>query len=183
MGYLAFTEKYFITINLNFMKHKFFIYPAIVSLSMLCSAYAIAQDTTFKSLPEVKVTASSKVTRDVSKSFKSTFPYATQEVWYKMDKNYLAKFLTGDQSNQALFDKYGSLIYHIRYGKEANLPDDIRDKIKADYKGYDITSVIFVTQEDRRLWLVNIENSSQYLVLRSEEGELQQVDSFNKGKM
>ena len=164
------------------MKNKFSVYAALVSFSMLLSVCAIAQDTTFKTLPEVRVTAKSMVSKDVAKSFKTTFPYANNEVWYKMDKNYLVKFMTGDQSDQALFSKYGSLIYHIRYGKEANLPDDIRNKIKSDYKGYNITSVMFITQEDRKLWLVNLENSSQYIVVRSEEGVFEKVDSFNKSK-
>lgn len=151
-----------------------------VVLAILASAALQAQDTTFKTLPVVTITSSSKVSKEVARSFDAYFPNVSQAQWVKMDQNYLVKFMTKDQTNRALFDKYGSLIYHIRYGNESNLPDDIRYQVKSRYKDYNITSVLFVNQEDRNVWVINVENSKNLVILRSEEGQVDKVDSYNK---
>ncbi len=38
-----------------------------------------------------------------------------------------------------LFTKKGTLIYHITYGYEKSLPEDLRKQIKDSYSDYDIT--------------------------------------------
>ncbi len=156
-----------------------------IGLGMLIVHFSVinttrAQDTSFKTLPTITITAASKVNREVSNAFKNTFPEAKEAVWTKMDKNYLVKFISRDQNNRALFTNKGQLVYHIRYGQEQNLPDDVRNLIKKNYANYNITNVIYVSQDERKIWVVNLEDQKKLIVARVEEGELEQVDSYNK---
>ncbi|MBS1934969.1 MAG: hypothetical protein JST96_13285 [Bacteroidetes bacterium] len=162
------------------MKRLFLQCSYIAVIAIFVANNAQAQDTLFKKLPTITVFSGTKVTNEVSKAFHSTFPDAENAIWYKADKNYLVRFISKDQTNRALFEKSGMLIYHIQYGNEANLPDDIHKLVKSKYSAYDITMVIYVNQEDRKIWVINVEDSKKLIVLRSEEGELEKMDTYNK---
>ncbi|HVM86968.1 MAG TPA: hypothetical protein VMT76_02190 [Puia sp.] len=162
------------------MKRQFMLYGSVALLSFLTGTFLQAQDTIFKTLPAITITSTSKVVKEVSNSFRIAFPEAQNAAWYKLDKNYLVMFMTNDQSNRALFNKYGYLIYHIRYGNENNMPRDIRNLVKSRYSDYKITSVIFVNQDERNVWVINVENDKRVLVLRSEDGELDRIDLYKK---
>ncbi len=162
------------------MKRLIISRAGYTSLLVLLFLGARAQDTAFKMMPAVTITASSKVPNEVSKSFMSSFQNATKPLWYKMDKDYFVKFITGDQKNHALFAKNGALIYHISYGHEQNLPDEIRDMVKTHYGQYNITMAIFVNQEDRKIWVINLENDKKLVIVRMEDGDLEEVRNLNK---
>ncbi|HTQ27109.1 MAG TPA: hypothetical protein VMI35_03240 [Puia sp.] len=160
---------------------KQLLWQAVVGICLILPAAGVyAQDTTFKTLPSVTVTATSKVSHDVAKAFEASFPDAENPAWYKLDKNYLVKFMTKDQSNRALYKNNGMLIYHIRYGHEQNLPDDVRKIVKSSYYDYSIMSVIYVNQDQRDIWVVNVEDSQKIILVRVENGEIEEVEKYNK---
>src|SRR3954470_18909367 len=74
------------------------------------------KDTTLHQLPTVTVTSSATVTKEVGKAFKTAFPDAENLNWYKLDQNYLAKFIQNDMDHNALFKKNGVLKYDVSYG-------------------------------------------------------------------
>jgi hypothetical protein len=148
--------------------------------TLLISVGVKGQDTTFRTLPSITITPSTQVSKEVTRAFLKSFPDAKKPLWYQLNKNYLVKFITKDQTNRALYRNNGQLIYHIQYGHVQNLPEDIRKLVKANYVEYNITSVIYVNQDDRKIWLINVENKSKLIVVRYEDGELQQVDNYNK---
>src|SRR6476469_5492165 len=93
-----------------------------------------SQDSVTHQLPTVTVTSSATVTKDVDKAFKATFPNAENLRWYKLDKDYLAKFIVSDMSHNALFKKNGYLKYDVSYGNENNLPADILKQVQSAYE-------------------------------------------------
>lgn len=149
-------------------------------LLLLCSFGVYAQDTTLKMLPSITITPATKVPSEVSKSFNASFQNSVDPAWYKMDQNYLVKFLTDDQKNNALYGTSGELIYHIHYGFEQNLPSDIRDMIKSRYGDYNIAMAISVNEANRNIWVINLESKSKYLIVRVENGVLEVVQNLNK---
>src|SRR5215210_7286296 len=106
--------------------------------AMLLSNCLLAQvKTSVDSLPAITVTGSRvTVNEKVWKAFQNSFKDATDARWYKIDKDFLVKFIMEDQEQNALFNKRGTLIYHISFGNEKHLPDDIRRQVKSVYLDY-----------------------------------------------
>ena len=133
-----------------------------------------------KELPPVTVTATTNIDKAVTTSFKESFKDAYNTQWYKVNKRYLAEFMTADQKNKALLQKDGYIIYHIKYGHENNLPDDIRKLVKSNYVDYNITSAINVNQDKRNIWVINVEDEKKLILVRVEEGDLEEVGNYDK---
>lgn len=161
------------------MKKKLLICLLVLSLP---ASQLFSQDSIKGQLPTVTVTSSSAVTKEVNKAFKSTFPDAENLKWYKLDKDYLAKFIMSDMSHNALFKKNGYLKYDVSYGSENNLPPDILKQVQSSYENFKITRVFNVTQANRNIWVVNLEGLKNYVVVRVEDGELEEVNKFAKAK-
>ncbi|MES1213945.1 MAG: hypothetical protein ABUT20_00395 [Bacteroidota bacterium] len=143
---------------------------------------ASAQDTSvIKSLPPVTVKASTrKIPNRIWKGFSTYFNDAENPRWFKVNKNYLVKYMIYDEQNRALFTKKGNLIYHISYGYEKSLPEDLRNLITDSYHDYTITGAIKVTEAGREIWVVNLENNETLVLLRLENGEMEEVQKLLK---
>ncbi len=141
-----------------------------------------AQDTIpIQTLPPVTVTATKKaVPERVWKNFRGYFANAENPKWYMANKDYLVKFMTDEKLNHALFTKRGSLVYHISYGYEKSLPDDIRSQVRKAYLDYTITRAIKVMEADRVIWVINLEDNKRLILVRVEEGELEEVEKLDK---
>ena len=131
-------------------------------------------------LPTVTVTSATRVSAELNKAFRKEFPDAQNLQWYKLTKNYLAKFIQDDMQHNSLFAKNGKLQYDISFGYENNLPEAIRTQVQSAYTEYKITRAVRVTQSGREIWVVNLEGLKNYLVVRHEDGELQEVQRLNK---
>lgn len=158
------------------MKNR--ISSIILGALLTCTATAYSQE--IQQLPPVTVTTTSNVTKRVAKSFESFFKNTSDERWYKADKNYLVKFIMNDQKNTALFKKSGSLIYHISYGHEQDLPADLRRTVKSQYVDMNIISAIKVAQDNRNIWVINLEDDKKFILIRFEDGELEEVETYTK---
>ena len=156
-------------------------------ITFLCGSIAItgfqstyAQDDTFKELPSITVSANTNVNARVEKAFTRTFPGSSNLRWYQVDKNFLVKFIKDDQENKAVFSKSGSLVYHIKYGNEKNLPDDVRKLIKSTYFDQSITRVLQITQDRRNIWSVSMEDPKDYIWVKVEDMELEETERYQK---
>ncbi len=143
---------------------------------------AIAQKKGMTTLPDVTVTSTSNVSEKVAKVFNAMFKDAQNVQWTKLNKNFLAQFITADLKNRVLFHKNGEIVYHIKYGHENNLPQEIRRIVKSQYSyvDFNITSAINVLQDRRNIWVVNLEDNKKYVIVRFEDGELEEVSNLNK---
>lgn len=137
-----------------------------------------AQD--IKVLPEVRVTSSVKVPDKVSTAFSGDFKNAVGPKWYKLNRDFLVKFIQEDMKHNTLYKKNGFLKYDISYGKEKNLPDEVLNSVKTDYKDYAITTAINVKEEGRNIWVINLDGNNKLLIVRWEEGELEEVGNYKK---
>jgi len=162
------------------MKHLSFLRLCVGLFLLLCAGSLQAQDTTVKTLPTVTVTSTANVNQKVSNAFNASFKDAVSPTWYRLDKDYLVKFITGDMNNTALFKKNGALVYQISYGHESNLPKEVRHLVKSNYVDFNIVQAINVKEYNRNIWVVNLEDDKKLIIAKIEEGALEEVSNLDK---
>ena len=153
--------------------------------SIIFFSTSIAQETGFRELPPVTITATSTSTSlnaKLNKVFNEYFQGATHLRWYEIDKKYLVKFILNDQENRALFTRSGNLVYHISYGSEKDLPADVRQLVKSTYYDQTITRIFKVSQDKRLIWVVSLEDKKNYIMVRVEDNELEETQRMEKIK-
>ncbi len=159
---------------------KKFVVICLLAFILPAIRLSAQQKDSVTQLPPVTVTTTSGVSEKIDKSFKSTFPDAQNLTWYKMDKDYLAKFMHDDMSHNTLYKKNGYLKYDIAYGSEKNLPEDVRKQVQDAYSDYKIINAINVKEEGRNIWVVNLEGMKSYVTVRVEDGDLEEVKKLTK---
>lgn len=133
-------------------------------------------------LPEVTITSVRNMPEKVDKAFKSTFKNAQDPVWYQANKNYLVKFIDNDMKNNALFRKNGQMVYQISYAYEKDLPENVSNMVKDRYKDYNIVVAFNVKQDQRDVWLVNMENEKNLVTARVEDGVLNETSRTKRAQ-
>lgn len=159
------------------MKKHFLSWCAVL---LFCATLSAQEKDTIITLPEIRIATSTAVSENVSKSFKKAFPGAEQLVWYKYDQNYLAKFIMKDMDHNSLFRKSGVMIYDISYGYEKHLPSEISKMVNFVYDNYKIIRSINIKTEGRDIWVVKLEGLKKYATVRIEDGEMDEVERFDK---
>ena len=160
---------------------KVFLLAGLASL-LFGSTLSAQKKDSIVTLPTVTVTSGTKVTAEVDKAFKKTFPDARNLKWYKLDKDYLAKFITEDMKHNALFKKNGQMKYDISFGYENNLPGEIRDRVQSAYGDYKITKAVNVKFSDRNVWVINLEGMKHYIMVQVEGDEMEEVQKITKSQ-
>ena len=158
------------------MKRRSIIFYVLLLLFLIIGYGISAQE--IKTLPEVKVISSVKVPDKVTEAFKGDFQKAVGMKWFRLNRDFLVKFIQDDMKHNALYQKNGYLRYDISYGNESNLPEDIRIAVKSNYKEYDITHAINVKEDNRNIWVVNLEKPNRFVIVRWEEGEVEEVQNL-----
>lgn len=152
----------------------------------LRKVYAVSenQKNNFTNSDYAPANASLAINNKVQKSFDQYFAGVTRQYWSEVGRDFHNSFYLNGVHNCALFSKNGRLIYSISYGSEKDLPADLRKIIKREYYDYDITMAIEVKvkEQDRNIWVVNMEDDTTYLTIRVEDGEMEQVQEFEKPK-
>lgn len=118
------------------------------------------------------------VYENVRAEFDKKFSNAENVVWDNLGKNFLAKFSIGDMKFRALLNPKGQLIYKNTYGDEKLLPTYLRKEVKRNYVEYLITNVVMVEEANRRIWVVNLEDDTNYVIVRIENDEMEQVKQY-----
>lgn len=131
-------------------------------------------------LPEVEITAAPSVPVKVDEAFKSTFKNGIDPVWYNANKNYLVKFIDNDMKNSAVYRKNGSIVYNISYGFDKDLPDNVSSLIENRYPNYNVVVAFNVKQDNRNIWVVNLEDDKSYVTARVEDGVLEEASKKKK---
>jgi hypothetical protein len=150
---------------------------AIQLLSVIANAQ---QKDTIVNLPEITITKNVNVTKEVENAFNRTFPNAENVKWYTLQKDLLAKFMESDMKHNALFKKNGYLKYDIGFGKEENLPETIKKRVIDAYEDFKILNATNVKSAGRDIWVLNLEGKTNYVIVRIEEDELEEVKRYNK---
>ncbi len=126
-------------------------------------------------LPPIIVNSRSNVSKRVARIFQRDFKGATQTRWYQENKNYLVEFIRDDMRQKALYKRSGRRIYNLAFGKEKDIPIEIREFIKRVYIDYKITDALRVNEDKRTAWIVNMEDENTMLVVRAENDALLRV--------
>ncbi len=181
------------------MKTTFISGISLTLLSMLLTANTFAQKSDYKNEAAYKFTSdeigkglpsfsndvnSSAETEDVNKKvlkhFNKKFYNVTNVKWEQLDDNFLAKFSAGETSTNSLFNNKGKLIYTIIFSSEKQLPAYIKNMVTNKYEDYKITSVAEVLQDNRKIWVVNLSGTTEYIIVRIEDGEMEEAENFQK---
>lgn len=165
-------SNYLLPLNLSAMKRKS-ILGIVIALAILIGPRASFGQ--IINLPPVIIRGTSVVSEKVTTAFKGQFQNAVNPRWYKLDKNYLVKFMMKDQKNHALYDKNGELIYHLSYGGAADLAKNHLDMVNTEYPGCKIITAIHAEQGSRSIWFVNVEFKNDLVLAAIEEDQLQEV--------
>jgi hypothetical protein len=88
--------------------------------------------------------------------------------------------MESDMKHNALFKKNGYLKYDIGFGKEENLPETIKKMVIDAYEDFKILNATNVKSAGRDIWVLNLEGKTNYVIVRIEEDELEEVKRYNK---
>ena len=120
------------------------------------------------------------INNKIQKHFSRDFAGASAQKWRTAGKNFHCSFFINGLPEWVLFSKRGQLIYNIIFGTEKNLPSEIRKLVKAEYYDYTITRAAEVKQDNRDIWIVNLQDSLTYKIVRIEDGEMELIQYFSK---
>jgi|GEM_PF-254385 len=154
--------------------------------SLLCGLLlAIGVNSAFAQiqLKEIKISSDptkAVVSQKVAESFAKLFKGAEAPTWFAVDKLYVVDFIMNNQKNKAEFTKNGSLVYHMAFGNEKQMPSDIRNIVKSKYFDCVINSTVRINYQEQNAWLVNIEDAGRYMVVRVLDGNMDVWDSVKK---
>ena len=154
------------------------INKALAATLLLLSLHSGAKSQ--QNLPPVTVTAATNIEKVVTASFERTFPDALDAQWFRLSKKYLVRFMMTDQQNSTLIKNNGRIVYHIAYGYEKDLPSDVRMIVRTHYPDFSITTAIAIDEQDRKIWVVNLQDKHKLILVRIEAGELEEVGNYNK---
>ena len=149
-------------------------------LAILFVSSSFAQTNFITQSPVAITGANFKTSAKIQTEFDKLFTNAENVSWIALDKEFVARFSMNDQNHQALLNKKGALIYHISYGSEKNLPVDVRKLVKSTYFDYSITRTFKVEEDRRTIWVVNMEDDKKLIVVRVENGEMEEVSNLLK---
>jgi hypothetical protein len=159
-----------------FMKSNSVFRITTVMLVFFFAQNSFAQIAKVDTLNEVVIRSTSLVDQVVTKAFTNDFKNAISPRWYKVDKNYLVKFITTDQKNHSLYNKKGVLIYHIGYLFDVvSLPNDIRAAVNIKYPDCKILTAIHVNQDERDIWMVNLKVGGELVLAQIEDEQVEEV--------
>lgn len=114
--------------------------------------------------------------------FEALFPNAQNVSFYNLKKNIGATFKINELKYRVLFSKNGRVLYKITYGKEALLPVEVRKMVKSEYVEFMITGAALVEEDNREIWVVNLEDDSKYVIASVENRELNENLIYKKRK-
>lgn len=157
------------------MKRIFRLWVGLLLIFM--TGNLAAQET----LEQVTITATNtKVPEKVWQSFLKFYPTAENPRWYDLQNRFFVKYMLEDEPSQSVFTRKGYLVYTISYGEEKNLPVAIRDEIKRKYFAYNIKGITKVSDQNNVVWMVHLEGARDYLTVRMNDKEMEEVQKLNK---
>ena len=150
----------------------------ITSLCAFTCSYA--QVSEFQNLKPVDACREVKVYQNIKDEFDMQFSGAEDVKWSLVNKNFLANFSMSDRKYAVLFNPRAVMIYKIVYGKEKDLPTDIRRWVKRVYLEWNIASAVKVEEAGRNIWLINVVDSTEFAWVTVENDEIKEVEKYKK---
>jgi len=149
-------------------------------LSILFASSSFAQSNYIALSPLAISGKNFKVSEKIQTEFYKSFTNAENVKWYEQDKKILATFSMNEMGHRTLLNKKGGVIYHISYGSEKNLPAEVRKIVKSTYFDYKITMAVKVEEDNRTIWVVDMEDDKTLITVRVENEEMEEVRKLQK---
>ena len=162
------------------MKTQFISAIGACLFSVMLVSNASAQEPKTRELPSVAINPTNvDISPRAQKSFNRAFPDAEDVRWSLKNNRFMVKFNQDDMNHHAIYLKSGYQVYHIGYGFEENLPAKIRSMVKSGYSDYTITRSFVVDQDNRKIWLVNLQSTDKYVMAGIEDGRIIEIKRFD----
>ena len=159
----------------QFIRH---FYGLIASL--LSVAPSFSQVSEFKNLKLSVEAYDIKVYQNILDEFDKQFPAAENVRWSRAGRNFLSNFSSTGKKYAVLFKPQAFVVYKIIYGKEKDLPVDLRRWIKRRYVECNIESAIQVQEAGRDIWLINVVDDTEFTWVKVENDEIVEVQKYRK---
>lgn len=124
----------------------------------------------------------SRVSKPALNAFSSSFQNTSNIKWYRLGDKYEVQFVKNENQHKALFNSKGRRIYTICYGKEKDLPVVVRKMVKREYVEYNILCAIEVNEENRNIWVINLEDDTHLITARVENNIIEETGYYSKPK-
>ena len=122
------------------------------------------------------------VSEKVLKEFANAYPGAKSVTWEEMKEGYKVYFVKKDASYRIMYDADGNITLALKYYGEDNLPPLILNKVKKNYAGYKIHSVVEESSDVSLSYHIVLENEKKILNVKSDAvGTLETESKYNKG--
>ena len=126
--------------------------------------------------------AESRVSQRALAAFTKSFPGATDAKWFRAGKMYGVNFVESEKPHKSLYNVKGNLIYSLCFGSEKDLPRDVRKTVKTEYIDCNITQAVEVHENDRHVWLVNLDDANNLITAGVEDGSIAELSRYAKAK-
>ncbi|MEP7252813.1 MAG: hypothetical protein ABI683_10555 [Ginsengibacter sp.] len=133
-------------------------------------------------LPGDGYLAESRISQKTLAAFAKKFPDATEAKWTRLGKKYVVDFMKDDKVHKSLYDVRGNLFYLLSYGREKDLPADVRKMVKREYIDYDINQAVEAQEDNRNVWIINVDDGNNFATVAVENGSLAELNHFTKCK-
>ena len=102
------------------------------------------------------------------------------EEWYKLPKGYLATFTESEIQNRFVYDPRGNWMYTLMTYKEKDMPIGVRKAVKSEYYDYVIGWVKEVRERDVVIYVVHVENETEWKDIALMDGEMTVLHTYCK---
>jgi len=113
--------------------------------------------------------------------FHKAWPAIKDEVWYKTGKEYIVSFRNDPHHKKAYFNLSGFFLYSIEYYPGKDLSADVAGVVQKKYPGYQIGIVTQVSNQEKAIYYLKIENSTSIKTLSFIDGKLEVCEELING--
>lgn len=125
-------------------------------------------------------TTSISINAKAVKDFGKTYKHAANASWFELSDGYMAKFEKDGVTTKVYYDSKGRLLGNIQSYFENKLARDIRHQVKSSYYDHNISYIHELTVGTDKVYLVKLEGKSDWKTVRIADGEMAEVESFQK---
>ena len=115
------------------------------------------------------------------RDFLVNFPEVSNENWFSTPELFIAMFTLNDVNYRIDYDKRGSWIETFRTYGESNLPEDVRQSVKASYYDYNIYLVQEIQQPFHpTIYIVHLDGKKRLINIQICNGVIFEWQKFKK---
>ena len=124
-----------------------------------------------------------RVNPPVVRSFLKAYKDVSDEKWIEVTDGFVAMFTYNGRDYQVAYTKRGNLVHTIRSYNEDKMAPELRHLVKSTYYDYNINRVHEIEiPRDPITYVVQLEGKKELINLKVYEGEMEEIQKFNKSK-